>query len=1277
MGTTAKRILAAALTVGVIASGVAGVMLFANAEDSNRLMNGNFEEPAFTGTYTQYTNDNVPYWETTAYNTTGQNGKIELFRANNGTYVPGVTLTPSEGSQAAELNADEESSLYQVVSTYPSTIYEWGLDHGSRTNLDTMALIIGPEQEIAPSKTFGLGYNQGDLSNYENPPLREGYKYGRDQWMQMVDWLKDTGVIEKPTTAGIYNDGQNIVVFSKKFDEHGSFQNNEDGQPFSLTPSSTYTEEWHIWIMSDSCSTDASVPNPWTSYGANAGGSTAQQSIAEAADSSETNSVTEVYTDDEEVEDGSIMPSDPSFDASKYYLYTVPTGQTKTMFAFTSVYNSYRIDLYNKNGWTSIDPTYGNFLDNIHFALYHPLTGSTTTHGSAIIGNSDGTSSGAGEGGYSVTVDNEFAAYATDGDPLVINAVIPKENVDTVKFVGVYYTVQEMVDGKFESVTRFISLIDHLAPDGETDPTGQWIMFVTDDGDIVYKYALDNISSAVDVHFVFVKSPMITYDPNGGKTYYCTETGSNKPTEDTNVYSFEPSSASDAGEEYVDYVEPFVAHVAEPPDSVADKSSWRLIGWKVNDDWGVVTNDDGTDMVISPEHSVVCNFQQDLAQDTDVQPFVIYDDPLTFSQQTNLNGTTFTPDDATQTPVYDKNATGLTMVAQWRWRQAFIPQVIDDTLGWRDTDVGGTVSVVSGSDSETDIGESYNPNGGTGGKAYYSGINETVSAKAVAKLGYSFEGWYDADGNFLTMNAVYTYAAGKESVNTVYAHFVPNSKQYYIRQVFVDDEWVETEDDTIATLSIYMGEEAMGAQAVSKATSYGNYKFVGWFDEDGNEIPDSMYNTARDTIIYNVEQPITTYYARFRQSFVVNFVAQTEVASKPGTFTNSDKGGIVDPELARYFEGDTVSSTAARKANYEFAGWYDADGNLLCENEYFEPQVSAETDGMTYYARFRFTEYTVKFIPYTKEAGETTPRQNTNGGTLSETEVTGRYSIDKAVSTAAAKDAYRFVGWYTSYSNMVNNRSGDSNLTKSVTISGNATYYALFEAIDYEIKLEGPYTSFVKEEVDGDGDDTNDVPAFFSSAIAGTGRNSIDPGRTDGFGNTISTGFKYSIGSKENASVIRIDITVPAGSYIKIGTVTTEAYFGNIPHEDTPVMTDSADVIYNKGSIYKTTEARTLSCYWSAADVKEGKTYAFIVDGLFTTDDATAEIFVNRGEQGFAVDGGKTTLISPADGYRENSHYPIYEKVIEIVSSIADSNNNDTMRGLMVDLVTRFLKKVI
>ena len=119
----------------------------------NNLQNGSFEEgQTWTNNFLQPNQSEVPSWNTTAFE-----GKIELFRENTGTYISGVTLKPTDGSYAAELNADEESTLYQIVSTTPSSIYEWGLDHGSRNGTDTMALVIGPKQSMDPSKPSQAG----------------------------------------------------------------------------------------------------------------------------------------------------------------------------------------------------------------------------------------------------------------------------------------------------------------------------------------------------------------------------------------------------------------------------------------------------------------------------------------------------------------------------------------------------------------------------------------------------------------------------------------------------------------------------------------------------------------------------------------------------------------------------------------------------------------------------------------------------------------------------------------------------------------------------------------------------------------------------------------------------------------------------------------------------------------------------------------------------------------------------------------------------------------
>ena len=123
-------------------------------------------------------------------------------------------------------------------------------------------------------------------------------------------------------------------------------------------------------------------------------------------------------------------------DLSKYYFYTVPAGQTDTLFGFVSV------------GYVdSIAPadkakTFGNFLDNINFEIFHPLSGSTSPHGSAVVGGSDGTSGGTGAtAGHQVTIDNHLSTFVADGEPLKIQAVVKKDDAsDGCEFVGVYHT---------------------------------------------------------------------------------------------------------------------------------------------------------------------------------------------------------------------------------------------------------------------------------------------------------------------------------------------------------------------------------------------------------------------------------------------------------------------------------------------------------------------------------------------------------------------------------------------------------------------------------------------------------------------------------------------------------------------------------------------------------------------------------------------------------------------------------------------------------------------
>ena len=1068
-----------------LALAVSGAVAYAeeSPKDNNRkLQNGSFEEgQTFTNDYSQPNQSAVPSWNTTAFE-----GKIELFRKNTNTYISGVTLEPKAGTYAAELNADEESTLYQNVKTTPSSVYEWGLDHGARNGKDIMALVIGPKQSVNPSKPS---------------------KNGRDQLMQMVDWLN---IGNSTIKAG--EEPKKYTVYSKTFAAKGTFEDNAGNNAFSLTPSTIYTEEWHIWIMASSRVTSGT--NPWNSYGSNAEGS------AGSGNGSGSTTV----------------------DLSKYYLYTVPAGQTDTLFGFVSVG-------FDRPAITPDKAkTYGNFLDNINFQLYHPLSGSSTAHGSAVIGGSDGTTEGeGGSDGHKVTVGKKLATYVTDGEPLKIQAIVKKADADAgCEFVGVYYTTQ---DENGNPKTVFLQLAGKVIEDTgsltDEQKKGKWIKSTNDAGDTIYTYYLENITSATDLHFVFIKNPTITYDPNGGKAYVVERTYNTNEAE--NVYSFKPAvltentsgvdtttSATTTNKPKERFIPPYVSHAAE-----GQNDGWKFMGWLLTGDKLEKTGEKETHvnadqlgkLILPAVHTVACNYSVDGAtEEQAAQHFNIYNGNVSLTKTINKTGNEVdgvTWKDNGEERAYANDHKGLTMVAQWRWRQAFIPQVGSGT-NYTDSANGGTVEITSVTDTSAEnYNAAYNANGG---KSYHAATDETVTATATAKDGFTFEGWYAASGNLITTNTTYTYVETKESVNTYYARFSGSVTQTYIRQVKNGDTWENTTDDKIGTLGRYTYTDAVGAPISSTATAGTGYKFVGWYDSTGNKVADTMLINNGATISYTTTGD-ATYYARFETAYTVKFAAQTKQAN--GSFKTDNVGGKVSVASVTDVDGAAASSTATANSGYKFLGWYDTRGNQVSTDATYSTTTTSSTNNVTYYARFE--------IVYTP------------------------------------------------------------------TVENQA------------------YLSFIAES------DKIQIPSVFDDRNAGTGKNAKGYGLENKFGNTIATGFKYSLNTMTDVSTIQITVTVPASAYVKVGG--TGKFTGN----GTPILADSAEVAYNKGSIQQISGATTLTYYWDASGLQANTTYGFIIDNLYAPG-ATATITVN-GTAGTKVTNDNGVVNTAANDYKSKSHY--------------------------------------
>lgn len=204
----------------------------------NAIKNGSFEQPAFD-------DKSSPQWvpgPTFDWKTTASDLKIEFGSTRKTGTVPHIVGNPNlqdSGCQFAELNADEESTLYQYATTVGGNVYEWGLSHRGRMGVDQMAVIIGPKQNVDPAK-----------------PSEDG----RDQFMSMTDWVRQHA---SNLNVGIPQTGctQKITVYSKKFAANGGFQN-DIGDAFSASPSDVYTEKWNVWIIGTN-------NNAWGNYGTN------------------------------------------------------------------------------------------------------------------------------------------------------------------------------------------------------------------------------------------------------------------------------------------------------------------------------------------------------------------------------------------------------------------------------------------------------------------------------------------------------------------------------------------------------------------------------------------------------------------------------------------------------------------------------------------------------------------------------------------------------------------------------------------------------------------------------------------------------------------------------------------------------------------------------------------------------------------------------------------------------------------------------------------------
>lgn len=724
---------------------------------AKRVQNGSFEYNADGSPYVQASGNQPQSHAIQAWNTTAEENKVELFNKTSTAHMSASDSAKNyipDGTYAAELNADEPGSLYQVVNTMPSSTYLWGLDHRGRSGTDTMALVIGPSQELRPSKNSGS-------TNSETTSSTTKKDYGKDQFMQMVEWAKSQEKIkllsDYSDASGNYGSNtnykglQNITVYSKPFRLNGSFKSSDELSPFSLVPTDEHTQEWHIWIMT-------SGSGDWSSYGSN----------------DEENGIN-IY--------GNINSSD--MEKLKQFFYRVPAGQTESMFAFVPIDTAHQ----HRGNKTTL----GNLLDNVNFEVFNSFTASSTNHGAGSLTDND---NGSG-GDQDITDTHPISVYTKDNSTQNLVAEIKKEDSGKdVTFAGVYLTTQ---NAKGESVTVFKPLknceIDESQLEWKTDskneklqtatvtlngkqvvvsrlltdnkgyvydiPADMWLKTTDSNGNTDYVMQIKNVSSSMDAHFIFLKSPTVTYDANSisGFEYKISDTNT------TNVYTFKPDDSSGT----VKYIDPVSSH----PPVAPDKDGWKFTGWKLFDAEGVVKDNNGNDVILSGTNAIACNTTQESGKPT--RTFIVVDGKNAkeafdngkdvIDSKNAIIGKQWALKPGV-TSVYEKESEALSLVAQWRFKNTFIPEYKDNVTDDKFTqgETGGTIELKNTDSENYSVGEN-------GTKSYFAGVGEQVVATAKAEEFYTFIGWYDSEGNVVTTNPELVVNQVKGEIGKYYARF--------------------------------------------------------------------------------------------------------------------------------------------------------------------------------------------------------------------------------------------------------------------------------------------------------------------------------------------------------------------------------------------------------------------------------------------------------------------------------------------------------------------------
>ncbi len=276
-------------------------------------------------------------------------------------------------------------------------------------------------------------------------------------------------------------------------------------------------------------------------------------------------------------------------------------------------------------------------------------------------------------------------------------------------------------------------------------------------------------------------------------------------------------------------------------------------------------------------------------------------------------------------------------------------------------------------------------------------FNSEITVVATPKTGYSFEGWYLADGTKINgAGASYTFNMPLNGYEII-AKFSITSNVFNFSSENSFKGSVSEENGLSTGSSV-----DFNTQIVLHATPNTGYEFDGWYINGTNKI-----DTAQASYSFKMPDSEYTLVAKFiPKKYTLNF--------------NSSVGGSVNGSVVAGNEIDfnsLIELIATPETGYDFDGWYDGTTLVSSDAEYTFNMPAKINYSLV--AKFKLAKFVLNFT------SEDTAKGAVSGNVNSGTEVEFGKNI---TLTATPKKGYNLIGWFIGDDNVCTTLSYDFNM---------------------------------------------------------------------------------------------------------------------------------------------------------------------------------------------------------------------------------------------------------